>query len=164
MRHPIAVLSTTLALGLSLSAAPLFPTQANQGDRCAKAVRLAHGEIEQDYGVNVDKVSKFDVTDRDYSAVVDRNGDRRTVAYRFDLEFDPKARDFMRSRVLMKRFAQDIANNCGDVAMVTFTTFTDIPWYEVFGVDRNIKMFRFPCNDDAARQRPIPWGVVPHCE
>ena len=41
----------------------------------------------------------------------------------------------------MKSFAQDIATHCGDMVMVTFNTFTEIPWYEVFEVDHNIKMF-----------------------
>lgn len=163
MRRPIAVLPTIFTLGVSMAIAPISPARA-QRNSCQTAVRLARGEIEQDYGVDVKNVSQFSITDRYYSAVVDRNGDRRTAAYRFDLEFDQSTRSFMRSPVLMKRFAQEIANSCGDVAMVTFNTFTEIPWYEVFGVNRDIKMFRFPCNDNAATQRPIPWGVVPHCE
>ena len=147
-----------------MAIAPVPAAQANRSDRCERAVLSARGGIEQHYGVDVEKVSKFDITDRYYAAVVDRYGDRRTVGYRFDLKLDSRTRNFMRSPVVMKSVAQDIATHCKDVAMVTFNTFTDIPWYEVFGVDRNIKMFRFPCNDDAASQRPIPWGVVPHCE
>ena len=164
MRRSFFALPTALVLGVSMAIAPLSPAQANRGSRCENAVSLARGSIEQRYGADVEKVFKFDITSRRYRVVVDRNGRRRPAAYQFDLKFSPGTRNFMYSPVLMKSFAQDIANHCGDAAMVTFNTFSEIPWYTVFGVDQNLKMFQFRCNDDAASQQVIPWGIIPHCE
>ena len=165
MRPPVAPRCVTLSLtvAIAIGAAPLQPAHADMRETCQAAVIGARRAMELEQGITIEAVTVHDSTAMGYAAVIDQNGDRRDVGYSFLMAVDDRSTNFINSPVLMRSYAQSVANDCGDLSMVTFVMNGEGPWGETFGVDETVTMFRFRCigaGSLEARQKPLPWGSV----
>lgn len=151
-------LISALCVGLSLvMAVPPAIHAASKGEACRRAVEEMRSMMVQENGVAVSGVESFQPTDLGY-------GPRdRPLGYTISLAADSDAVNFLNSPVTMASYAQQIAEGCRSVAMVTFWIDDEGGWGETFGLDGDGKMFQFKCigsGSSEARQEPLPWGLV----
>lgn len=153
MRKPIALLCSALSLAIALESAQAY----SKGEACRSAVEGMRATLSQENGVQVSGFESFNPVDLGYAP-----GDR-TLGYAFSLMADSSAIDLMNSSVTMRSYAQQVADGCRSVAMVTFWIDAEAGWGETFGLDDTGAMFKFNCigaGSPEARQQPLPWGSV----
>ena len=150
-------LISTLCLGLALAIA-IPPVQAlPKGEACRSAVDGMQEAMAQENGVSVSGFESFKPVELGY-------GERdRTLGYTFSMEPNSGAINLLNSPVTMQSYAQQVANECRSVAMVTFWIDAEGGWGDTFGLDSNGKMFQFKCvgaGSPEARRQPLPWGSI----
>ena len=154
MRKPISLLCAAFSLTLFS-----MPVQASvKGEACRSAVEGMQATMARANGVQVSGVESFNPADLGYAP---RD---RTLGYTFSLVADSDTVNLLNSPVTMCNYAQQVADGCHSVAMVTFWLDSEEGgWGETYGVDEGDTMFKFNCigsGSPEARQNPLPWGAV----
>ncbi|MGD1849419.1 MAG: hypothetical protein ACFCBU_02025 [Cyanophyceae cyanobacterium] len=163
------IISTISVVSVTLSAIalPRQPARASDQSQCKAAIHTMVQETQQQHGVNINELITFDSTAIGYSLIVDNDGNQRKMGYSFFLEVDNNSEAFINSPLIMKGYAQKVADSCRSLSMISFIAYSESRWNktstnEMFGVDDDAELFKFRCvsaNSPEANQTPMPWGV-----